>query len=297
MVQQYGRDARRVFFEGLPVEGADPASFEDLRGGYARDSKAAYGRGRKLSERTAQFRLLDAGYATDGENHFFGDTVIEGSGFELLAYGYARTRDRVFHNGVILVGADPGAFALVPKGYGYARSAVAVYRHGVPIPGADARTFEIRWPSNLTALDRNQVYYDGCAIPNADPATFEQISPSYLFRDRRAVYLEGKEIAGADPATARHSRFQSYVVDDKNVYYRGVRLDRDVATFEELQPFYSRDKNGVYHQNAPMEGVDLATFKATALERAEDKNYRYYGERPACVFNAARSATLPACSR
>ena len=292
----YGRDARRVYFEGVFIEGADSASFQDLGGGYARDSQAVYGKRRKLTERAAQFRLLEAGYATDGENYFFGEVVIEDHGFELLAYGYARTRDRVFHNGVVLAGADPRTFAMVPNGYGYARSADSVYRHGVKLAGMDAATFEIKWPANSTSRDKDRVYYQDRPIRGADPATFEQIS-SYLYRDRRAVYLEGKEIVGADPLTARHSRLRSYVIDAKSVYYQGGRLERDVATFEELQPFYSRDKNGVYHQNRPMEDVDLATFKATSLERAEDKNYRYQGGQPACVFNAARSATLPACAR
>lgn len=292
----YGRDARRVYFEGLLIEGADSASFQDLGSGYARDSQAVYGKQRKLTERGAQFRVLEAGYATDGENHFFADVVIEDQGFELLAYGYARTRDRVFHNGVVLAEANPRTFAMVPNGYGYARSADSVYRNGVKLAGVDAPTFEIKWPSNVTARDRYRVYYHDRPIHGAEPATFEQIS-SYLFRDRRAVYLEGKEIFGADPATARHSRLRSYVIDAKSVYYQGVRLERDVATFEELQPFYSRDKNGVYHRNRQMEDVDIATFKATSLERAEDKNYRYQGSQPACVFNAARSATLPACSR
>lgn len=293
----YGRDVRRVYFEGVLIEGADSASFQDLGSGYARDSQAVYGKRHKLTERAAQFRLLEAGYASDGEKYFFADVVIEDQGFELLAYGYARTRDRVFHNGAVLAGAEPRTFAMVPKGYGYARSADSVYRHGIKLAGVDAATFEIKWPSNSTALDKDRVYYNDQPIQGADPATFEQISPVYLFRDRRAVYLEGKEIVGADPLTARHSKFRSYVIDAKSVYYQGVRLERDVATFEELQPFYTRDKNGVYHRNRPMEDVDLASFKATSLERAEDRNYRYQGGQPACIFNAARSATLPACTR
>jgi hypothetical protein len=40
---------------------------------------------------------------------------------------------------------------------------------------------------------------------------------------------------------------------------------------------------------------DLSTFRATALQRAEDKNFRFQGRQKVCKFNPSDSAPLPTC--
>lgn len=286
------------------VEGADPASFTVIgperpgacdawRQVYAKDRDGVYGRGKRISGKPASFRLLGEGFATDGEKHFHGDLVIAEPGFELLKWGYARTAKRVFRRGAQLAGADPASFEVLH--YDYARTRDFVYVDGRRLEGADAGTFELRWPTNRMAVDRNRVYYLDKVVPGADPATYEPVSAFYLFRDRRAVYLEGREIPGADPATVHASRFNTYVVDAKSVFRGTQRLDRDAATFQELQPFYSLDRNGVYYRDEPLPGADVATFKATALDRAEDRNFRYHARQVLCRFGppAAGVASCP----
>jgi hypothetical protein len=182
--------------------------------------------------------------------------------------------------------------------YGYARSDTRVFLQGRALPDRDAPTFEIPWPSNMTSRDRNHVYYRDAVIPDADPATFEQVSPFYLFRDKRAVYLVGEELAGADPRTARRSQFNSYVIDAGGVYsaVTRARLQRDPATFEELQPFYSKDGSGVYERDVLLPDADPATFRGTSLGRGEDRNYRWQRREIVCRRHAAAPGQQALCS-
>ena len=99
---------------------------------------------------------------------------------------------------------------------------------------------------------------------------------SYVFRDRRVVYRESKELENAGPTTAHPSKFNPYTVDAYHVSRGTEKLDRDAATFEDLQPSWSKDKFGVYYnKDKRIPKADIASFRAIYLGRVEDKNYRY----------------------
>ena len=62
-----------VTYEGQPVKGADAATFEVLKAGYARDRRAAYYHGRRIRNALGgkRFRYLTDDYATDGVRTYF----------------------------------------------------------------------------------------------------------------------------------------------------------------------------------------------------------------------------------
>ena len=267
---EYGRDQRHVFYQWKVIPGADPETYTFLDQHYARDKTAIYSHAKRLSTRLDHFQLLDGGYASDGQRHFYQDVVIKGPGFELLGgarqagRGYARTRDAVYHKGQLI-------------------------RH------ADARTFELYKPEVGITRDQHAVYFDDRVIRGADPATFEQVH-GYTFKDGRGVYTEGRKLEGIDPASVRATEFGNYLVDSQAVFKAGQRLPgRDAATFVELQHPWSRDKSGAYYQDTAVPEVDLPSFKTTGLDRAEDRNYRYEGPRRACKFDPNTADALPVC--
>ena len=268
---EFGRDRRHVFYQATLIAGADPRSFAFIDANYARDRSAIYANARKLTTRVAAFRVIQGGYATDGRKHFYQDRVISGPGFELL--GGAAFADR-----------------------GYARTSTRVYHHGQVVAAADAGSFEVYKPEVGITRDQHRVYFNDQAIPGADPKTFEQVH-TYTFKDRHGVYTEGRKLPGVNPATVRGSEFGTYLIDDQSVFKAGKPLaGRDPATFAELQPPWSRDKNAIYYQDSALPGVDLASFKATGLDRAEDRNYRYEGPRKVCRLRADTSAgAMPLC--
>lgn len=264
---EYGRDRRHVFFHAQRIPGADPRSYRFLEGNYARDRSAVYAFAERLTDRVNDFRILAAGYATDGRRHFFDDRVIEGKRFELVGDG---TR-------------------------GYARTEQRVYLKGQALPGADPDSFELFRPEVGITRDRLSVYHKHGVIEGADPASFEQLR-GYTFRDRSAVYQQGRRLDGVDPASVRVSQFGTYLIDARAVYRSGAPVpDRDAATFVELQPPWSRDRHGVYHRDERIPDVDLDSFRTTGLDRAEDRRHRYEGPRKVCALDPADAQGLPLC--
>lgn len=264
----YAKDKSFVYFKGHIVEGADPSAFQLINSIYARDNTAIYSGMKRLTTRVESFRLLPNRfpYATDGEKFFHHDKVIDEPGFRFIRNdypSYTRTNTKIYFNGQVIAGAAP-------------------------------ESFELYYPSMRITRDRNHVYFDGNQIPNADPATFVVIG-NYIFKDKRAVYREGQEVIGADVQNVRLSEFGTYVLDAQTVFRRGKPLpNRDPETFSELQPPWTKDKNGVYYEDNLFE-ADLTSFRATALQRAEDKNYRYQGDQRICKFNLSEPTSLPPC--
>ncbi len=267
----YGRDHKHVFHRWQVIPGADPRTYTFIEGSYARDKTAIYAQARRLTTRLDTFRILPAGYASDGRRHFFGDIVIEGRHFELLgdktqvSRGYARTEQRVYHKGKAL-------------------------------PGADPHSFELYKPEAGITRDRRVVYYDDQVIVGADPGTFMQVH-GYTFKDRAGVYQQGRRLDGISPGSVRATEFGTYLVDDQSVFKAGVRLaGRDAASFVELQYPWSRDRHAAYYQESPVPDVDLSSFRTTDMDRAEDQNVRYVGPRKVCKFNPSDPQVLPLCS-
>ncbi len=270
MRASYARDRKHVYYQAQVIAGADPASYAFIDDNYARDDKAVYAFGRRLSQRVGSFRVLEGGYATDGVRHFYQDLVLKGKGFELLG-------------------------TASQAGYGYARTHSRVYRHGRALRGADAQSFEVLHADVGITRDRHAVFFNDRRIAGADPKTLEQVH-GYVFRDRGAVYAEGRKVDGLDAASVRVSELGGYLIDARAVFKNGKALEgRDAATFAELQPPWSRDKNGVYYRDQAMPDVDLASFKATGLDRGEDRNGRFSGPSRVCKSRSDDTSALPLC--
>jgi len=242
----YAKDKSRVFYKGEIIHGADPKSFELMEFDYSRDKNSIYARNKKITNKTSQFDYLNgAGYATDGVVSFYHDIVFKDKGFEVLGdfSEYARSEARVFYMGEALNNVDSSSFEVVGFGDEYTK-------------------------------DKNHVYYKNKIINNADTETFRWLV-HYLYVDAKSVYLEGQEIKRANPLTVHVLPNSDYILDDKSVFRKHTKLDRDVGTFKSLQGPFSLDKNGVYCNNIPLDKVDLTTFKVSSLSSAEDKKYKY----------------------
>lgn len=245
-LNDYAKDKSRVFYKGEIIHGADPKSFELMEFEYSRDKNSIFARNKIITNKTSQFDYLNgAGYATDGAVSFYHDIVIKDKGFEVLGTfsEYARSEARVFYMGEALNNVDSSSFEVVGFGDEYTK-------------------------------DKNHVYYKNKIINNADTETFRWLV-HYLYVDAKSVYLEGQEIEGANPLTVHVLPNSDYILDDKSVFRKHIKLDRDIGTFKSLQAPFSLDKNGVYCNNIPLKNVDLTTFKASSLSNAEDNNYKY----------------------
>lgn len=264
-INDYASDGHRVFYRGELIEGAQRKGFRILGDGYAADENAVYGRTARISERVSDFKKVGT-LATDGVAVFYQDRRLKGANLE-----------------------SPSG---LPRIY---RTSAAVYDAQGEEIDADPATVLALIPSNELWRDQTKVFLRSKVIHGADPDTFESIG-NYFYRDKRAVYLMDREIPGMNPRTARQFKHQElYSTDGNAVYKRYDRLNRDPETFTaEMQSWYTKDKNGVYHQDVLIKDADVATFEATALEMARDKNYDYRGNTMVC---ARREGLKPGIER
>ncbi|WP_286607689.1 DKNYY domain-containing protein [Variovorax jilinensis] len=260
----YGRDKARVYFRGEPIGDADPATWTFIDREYARDKTRIYFRGKLVAGADpATWKVISAEYAQDKYGYYALGRRVQGSGFVMLDHNYAKTDKEVFMS-------------------------------GIPLKVTDAPTFQAWRPSVGITRDKAHVYFRGVAIPGADVATFEQVD-RYLFKDRRAVYLEGRELEELDPVKLRVSKYGTYALDERVVFSGHKRVPRDASTFEELQPPWSKDKDGVYHWDRLVKDADIESFIAKSVRSAYDKNYRYDGEVAYCKINSQAPTELKLC--
>ena len=130
-----------------------------------------------------------------------------------LTYSYAKDKERVFYDGIEVVGAAPSTFIPIENGAGrhsYGTDGTHVFYGPKKIEGADPTTFTILWETvyegcrkALYSKDTQHVYvhtqeylpgagllYTTYIVPNADPKTFESLQDPYG-KDMNGYYKEG----------------------------------------------------------------------------------------------------------
>ena len=132
-----------------------------------------------------------------------------------LTYTYAKDTDRVFYNGIEVVGAQPNTFIPLENGAGehsFGTDGVSVFYGSKKIEGADPSTFTILWKTlyegcrkGSYSKDKNSVYiheesyleegnvFSTHIVPGADPNTFESLVDMYG-KDIRGYYKNGMYI-------------------------------------------------------------------------------------------------------
>lgn len=135
----FSRDANRVYYVGVALEGADPASFKVVQSPFGRDDRGAYVGTIPIPVRDiATWAPLERG-----------------------------TADRPWHQ------RHDEKFPLPHgqlSGSGWSKDSVQVYWGASPVQGADAATFETC--GRFYAKDGRHVYHGGNVVAGADPATF-----------------------------------------------------------------------------------------------------------------------------
>src|SRR3989339_98453 len=95
-------------------------------------------------------------------------------------------------------------------------------------------------------------------------------SNDFYAKDKTGVYFQGNQ-----------TYLTSTPTPNKNEKIKGA----DLATFEYINGWYSKDKKNVYIATDPIEGADTATFITLPDSKgffryAKDKNTTYYGGKP-----------------
>lgn len=140
----YNKDKNSVYYRCSKIEGADPETFEVIQTPYAKDARSVYHETKDLGVDPKTFVLFS--------NH--------NSQGNITSEGLARSQDKVFARGEVVLGVDIATFEYL--GSLYFKDKNYAYWYDTPIPGADARTFElIQNQISDDARDKNKKYMWG----------------------------------------------------------------------------------------------------------------------------------------
>lgn len=261
--EHYAKDRNKVYYcdeyrEGqnyyltkrqtiMEVSNAQPASFEVIGYGYARDQARAYFEGLAFNVKDiTTLKSIDLHFANDDVQAYLNLQPIAGSdgkSFELINQNYAKDKAHIYY-------------------YGYTGDK----SHDIGILPCDRATFEILdYPYSR---DKASVYFARQKINGADPATFTILGSGYS-KDRETVYFEGERISGADVATfelykENESSVEdfSYARDKAAVFINQLKIKgADVLTFKVLTLGYGSDSRHVFYKSSLVKDASPASFK------------------------------------
>lgn len=188
--EEHGMDATHVFdgFGNIFTDIADMSTLEDVNGFWLKDKVNVYtGNGQILEHADpATFVDLGMGYGRDKDNLYCSPNspAVSKDSRELPGTG----------KGVIVVGADPDSFEVIPGKYSfYGKDSSHVYSNCKELKGADVTTF-VQVSDGYYYKDKTSVWYedtnsgDLISIPGADSASFQLISKPDVAKDKSHTY-------------------------------------------------------------------------------------------------------------
>ncbi|WP_183406967.1 DKNYY domain-containing protein [Nocardioides marmorisolisilvae] len=211
-----------------------------------------------------------AGYYVRGDTVYYLDAFpgeasklpqADAKTFTILDTTYAKDKNAVYLDGVVLPDADPGSFGLLEVS-GYSKDATHVFmRDRVLSEDPDHFTF-LNGDGGVTK-DSAHVYWSDGTVLSDDPQHFAILSQDgfYLFaKDGENVFVNGTAIKDADPGTFKVER-GAYGKDSEGVFYfTGPVHGADSSTFKVLDGPYARDDAHAYWMGKVVPGADPATF-------------------------------------
>jgi hypothetical protein len=158
----YASDAGQVYYQGRPIDGADPATFSTLSALYGVDAAHVYYQDSLIpGADPATFKLLDSQWGRDARDVYFQERpqqVCDLYSFKLLKDDWQIDSQCAYRMGTRLANADPSTFEVI--NFWFAKDKNQVYEN-LPtiIEGADPATFKLRKGiCQVCAQDKNRCY-------------------------------------------------------------------------------------------------------------------------------------------
>lgn len=191
----YAIDAKRAYIgywgHAMPIESADPATLSIITpdGAYTKDKDRVYWFGVEIEGADpASFRIVEAPYALDANRAYAGIFPFEVRSLENFQVLQTKNRNRPIENrGNSTVVRDREEILMS----GWARDGISYYWGSSELKGADYDVLTIL--NDLHAKDDKTVYFRGKPISGADADSFVIVgSGSIRGRDKHSEYKRGK---------------------------------------------------------------------------------------------------------
>lgn len=279
-------DFDNVYYKGVKIEGADGATadiFDKNNDGYITDKSSVFYCDKKLPALPSSFTSMGFGYATDGENVFFRDTLIKGAdaetfvptsygsaGDKFAKYSFARPITKNLRKDFQNIAGD------------YFKDGKNIYYKNVVLPGADYESF--------SHLDGEHESLDISDILASEDERLESAKNSEYAKDVKNVYYTGLVVQGADPysfeilhhqatSSSDKTEYNAYSKDANHVYYLGKEIVA-LSPFEfnphEIENVWMAGER-LYFKGKPVNYIDFNTFTPLEYGYYKDSLCLYYG--------------------
>lgn len=201
--------------------------------------------------------------------------------FSILDNDYAKDKNHIFHEGLILRNRDVESFRVLP--HSLTVDNLGAYHSNQMISGSDGPSFRI-----LNAYhykDKSNVFiYDGVNVVKLntiDYSSFKVIKEKYA-KDKNYVLYNGNILEGINSKQFKLLQWD-YSMDPNSVFYKDLKVAANPTYFEVLEYGYAKDDKSIFYEDVNLQ-ADYASFKIrdrkedpTATHTAEDKYFYYSG--------------------
>lgn len=215
----YAKDSQHVFIGGKPIIGADPETFQHLKGEYSRDKNFLYHGFTKMPDadlNTLEFLEDETRVVAKDKNAvYYQDKKIinvDPKTFTLLGRGYARDNSNLYHLSTVNEGAIEAEVistvdlpTLEVINSEYARDTHVVYHH------VENRYEKYNGMGAIAMhFPEKPVIGSWRIMPDVARDSFkilpikgidEKFNPGHFAKDKNNVYYTGVSLQGADPKT------------------------------------------------------------------------------------------------
>ncbi|WP_219006927.1 DKNYY domain-containing protein [Aquimarina litoralis] len=249
LARDYAKDKDQAYFKSRPINNQiDLASFQVQLGYTPMDKNHVY--------------VLNDGYYhinKDGKKAFKILEGVDAKTFTQISFDFAKDKDFVYQNYKRNDSLDVTSFQEVNSHFCKDKNGVYHYSYGDPLRKIkEANITEIVSLTNYYIRDDKNVYF---YVGYKNSERFDQVVAIPFKNSNDIGFFEDKGLVK---------------IDDQIYYQSNIIENADIATFEEIEAGYTKDKNAVYFLGKVIEGADTNTFRYnTSSYTFSDKNHIY----------------------
>ena len=284
----YYKDKNNVYRNGKALKGADAATFRCLIDtDYAFDKNNIYCWGKSLDVDPEEYTFLGDYLIGSNKVYYLGSLCenINIDSFRLLEDGYATDGNIIIYYGKP-VDADIPTFRkfLNSEGTGISYDGQIytdknrLYERGKPIEGSGTNS---RILKKNHFISNNNVFCLGVIIPGADAGSFVSLS-EYWGKDNQMVYYHTVPVEDVGVDNMILGKY--HLINNGKVFYgTDIISGADAGSFTSLSEYWGKDKQTVYYEHRPLKEADPNTFKLVdKLRFGFDENY-FFDEKGICM--------------
>lgn len=272
----------KVFTYGEEIEGADPASFTLLEGGYAMDKGYIYYYyDEKILRKVTPTIMVNNEYLKHGEQVLYQGKVFseQASHFEIISDEYSKDLNHVYSHADIVKGMEPESFEILSSYFRKDKNQAYYFNH--PIKKSDATSFTIL--NDTISKDAQYLYYQNYLIQNKQPAELTQSDANDFANLSKWIPLNlGEETVILVPSEQVENITYAFSAYQNEVYDRYQKLEgvkpEDVFVYEDSEELFTRIGSKIFHNGTYIPNADPGSFTPISDNFSKDTNNVYWFE-------------------